>query len=63
MSQLAVPQKRAYLTVSDREILNLGACDCEACYRDGQHEPECCVHDEPQMSCTCGRADQAKGAS
>jgi hypothetical protein len=53
--------KRAHLTVRDRDILNGILCDCVACYRDGQHEPECVVHDEPIGECDCGRADQAKG--
>ncbi|HYP88210.1 MAG TPA: hypothetical protein VEQ59_08650 [Polyangiaceae bacterium] len=38
-------------------------CDCEACRRDGVHEPSCAVHHEPPEPCTCGRTDQAQGAS
>lgn len=55
--------KRAHLTVSDRDILNGVLCACVACYRDGQHEPECHVHDEPQSECSCGRTEQSKAAS
>jgi hypothetical protein len=55
-------QKRAHLTVSDRDILNGVLCDCVACHRDGQHEPECAVHDEPRSECSCGRTEQSKGA-
>jgi len=55
--------KRAHLTVSDRDILNGTLCACEACYRDGQHEPECRVHDEPRSECSCGRTEQSKAAS
>jgi hypothetical protein len=55
--------KRAHLTVSDRDILNGMRCDCEACHRDGQHEPECTVHDEPRSECSCGRTEQSKAAS
>jgi hypothetical protein len=57
----ATPLKRAHLTVRDRDILNGILCDCVACYRDGPHEPECVVHDEPIGECDCGRSDQAKG--
>jgi len=38
-------------------------CDCEACRRDGVHEPTCGVHLDPPRACTCGRTDQSKGAS
>jgi hypothetical protein len=54
-------QKRAHLTVSDRDILNGVWCDCTACHRDGQHEPECAVHDEPRSECSCGRTEQTQG--
>lgn len=56
-------QKRAHLTCSDRDILNGVLCDCAACHRDGQHEPECSVHDEPRSECSCGRTEQSQGAS
>jgi hypothetical protein len=62
MSALIVSiQKRAHLTVSDRDILNGIWCDCVACHRDGQHEPECTVHDEPSSECSCGRTEQTQG--
>ena len=37
-------------------------CECEACVRDGIHEPTCGVHQVPPQKCTCGRTDQSKGA-
>lgn len=55
-------QKRAHVTVSDRDILNGVPCECEACHRDGQHEPDCSVHDEPLGECSCGRTEQSKSA-
>jgi hypothetical protein len=59
---IPTPLKRAHLTVSDRDILNGVLCDCEACHRDGQHEPECVVHDEPIGACSCGRTEQSQSA-
>lgn len=38
------------------------ACKCEACLREGPHEPDCGVHGKPPAACSCGRADQSKGA-
>lgn len=61
MSTIVTTQKRAHLTVSERDILNGVWCSCVACYRDGQHEPECTVHDEPQTECSCGRTEQTQG--
>jgi hypothetical protein len=61
-SATTLPQKRVHLTVSDREILNGVVCECEACHRDGQHEPDCAVHDEPRAECSCGRTEQSQGA-
>jgi hypothetical protein len=37
-------------------------CACEACVRDGLHEPDCEVHARPPAACTCGRTEQSKGA-
>lgn len=58
-----MPNKRANLTVTPEQILSGELCRCVACMRDGQHEPDCDVHDEPAGTCTCGRTDQARGAS
>jgi len=43
-------------------ILDGALCSCTACQRDGQHEPDCPVHDEPRGPCSCGRTEQSKGA-
>ncbi len=37
-------------------------CACEACVRDGLHEPDCKVHSTPPTECSCGRTEQSKGA-
>lgn len=37
-------------------------CACEACVRDGLHEPDCKVHAQPPAACSCGRTEQSKGA-
>lgn len=37
-------------------------CGCEACVRDGLHEPDCGVHASPPKECSCGRNEQSKGA-
>jgi hypothetical protein len=37
-------------------------CACEACVRDGLHEPDCKVHARPPAACTCGRTEQSKAA-
>jgi hypothetical protein len=55
-------QKRAHLTVSPEKILDGQLCACPACKRDGQHEPDCAVHDEPIGGCSCGRTEQSKAA-
>jgi hypothetical protein len=55
-------QKRAHLTVSPAAILDGQLCSCAACQRDGQHEPDCAVHDEPIRGCTCGRTEQSEAA-
>ncbi|HEY3494152.1 MAG TPA: hypothetical protein VGK73_05680 [Polyangiaceae bacterium] len=55
-------RKRAHLTVSPSQILAGELCSCPACLRDGQHEPDCPVHDETPGECRCGRSEQAKGA-
>jgi hypothetical protein len=57
-----MPRKRAHLTVSEAEIKSGILCRCEACLRDGQHEPDCPVHDEPIGDCSCGRTEQSQGA-
>lgn len=57
-----MPTKRARLTESPEDILAGKPCHCSACVRDGQHEPDCAVHDEPPGECGCGRSDAAKGA-
>jgi hypothetical protein len=33
-------------------------CHCDACERDGQHEPTCSVHEEPPGKCDCHRSDR-----
>lgn len=55
------PRKRANVTVSDRDMLNGVWCECAACQRDGLHEPDCTVHDEPRGDCSCGRTEQTQG--
>lgn len=54
--------KRAHLTVSPERILQGELCSCDACMRDGQHEPDCEVHDEPRGPCTCSREQQSQAA-
>jgi hypothetical protein len=54
--------KRAHLTVSPEAILSGALCKCPACVRDGQHEPDCPVHDEPIGRCRCGRTEQSSSA-
>jgi len=54
--------KRAHLTVPIEDIKAGKLCSCRACLKDGQHEPDCAVHDEPIGKCSCNRADQSKGA-
>lgn len=56
------PRKRARLTVSPQEIFQGKRCSCGACLKDGQHEPDCRVHDEPPGNCSCDRAEQAQAA-
>lgn len=56
-------RKRVHLTVSETDLKRGVLCRCEACQRDGQHEPDCPVHDEPIGKCRCGRTEQAQGAS
>jgi len=55
-------QKRAHLTATPEQIARGELCGCEACVRDGQHEPDCPVHDEPRGPCGCGREEQSKAA-
>jgi len=57
-----MPTKRARLTESPEDILAGKPCSCSACLRDGQHEPDCAVHDEPPGECGCGRSDASKSA-
>jgi hypothetical protein len=57
-----MPEKRAHLTVSPEDIKAGKLCSCVACKRDGQHEPDCAVHDEPVRDCSCGRTEQSKSA-
>jgi len=59
---IAMPTKRAHLTTTPEAILKGASCDCPACLRDGPHEPDCPVHDEPIGHCRCDRADQASSA-
>lgn len=65
-SEHPVPKRpapeRPHLTVTPEEIAAGKLCRCEACLRDGPHEPACAVHDEPKGRCSCGREDQSKGA-
>jgi hypothetical protein len=51
------------LTVTPEEILAGMLCSCDACWRDGQHEPDCPVHEEETGDCRCDREDQPTGAS
>lgn len=55
-------KKRAHLTVSAEQLLDGALCSCEACVREGPHEPDCAVHDEPRGSCTCSRKEQTEAA-
>lgn len=55
-------RKHAHLSVTPSEILEGKLCSCEACVRDGQHEPDCRVHDEPRGECSCARQEQSEGA-
>lgn len=55
-------KKRAHLTVSPEEYRDGKLCSCEACVRDGQHEPDCAVHDEPIGECTCDSQEQREAA-
>jgi hypothetical protein len=54
--------KRARLTVTPEQIKAGKFCSCEACVRDGQHEPDCPVHDEPPGACACDRTESSEGA-
>lgn len=55
-------RKRARLTVTPDDIREGKLCHCESCVREGQHEPDCAVHDEPPAECSCGRTEQTEGA-
>ena len=55
-------QKRPRMTVTPEQLKRGELCTCEACVRDGAHEPECPVHEEPSGECACGRAGQNKAA-
>jgi len=57
-----MPTKRAHLTTTPEAIREGALCSCPACLRDGPHEPDCPVHDEPIGPCRCGRTDQASSA-
>lgn len=35
-------------------------CECEACRKDGPHEPMCDVHSEPAEPCNCPKKDERK---
>lgn len=54
--------KRAHLTTTPESIQKGALCSCPACVRDGQHEPDCPVHDEPTGRCSCGRTEQSSSA-
>ena len=56
-------EKGARLTVTPERLRAGELCRCEACVRDGQHEPDCLVHDEPPGACSCGREESRKAAS
>lgn len=56
-------RKQAHLTVTAEEFRAGKLCSCTACVRDGQHELDCAVHDEPRGDCTCGVAEQREAAS
>lgn len=47
---------------TDQESAGPFSCACEACVRDGLHEPNCGVHLAPPQECGCGRTEQSKGA-
>lgn len=55
-------EKYARLTATPQRIKDGELCDCAACLRDGPHEPDCAVHDEPPADCACDRKDQTGGA-
>jgi hypothetical protein len=55
-------RKRARMTVTAEEVKAGKSCACTACLRDGAHEPDCPVHDEPAGDCNCDREDQTSGA-
>ncbi len=55
-------EKRAHLTVTEDELLAGKLCSCDACVREGPHEPDCGVHDEPRGGCTCARTEQTEAA-
>jgi hypothetical protein len=54
--------KRAHLTATPESIQKGVLCSCPACVRDGPHEPDCPVHDEPRGRCGCGRTEQSSSA-
>jgi hypothetical protein len=55
-------KKQAHLTLTPEQILEGDWCRCLACLRDGPHEPDCPVHDEPRGACRCGREEQSQAA-
>jgi hypothetical protein len=57
-----MPESNARMTVTPEQLRAGKPCSCEACVRDGAHEPDCRVHAEPPSDCSCGRSGQNKGA-
>lgn len=61
-TDLRVQQERAErpgyfrLASTPLEIQVGKPCGCEACERDGAHEPACAVHEEPAAACDCARS-------
>jgi len=64
MVHIANPMAQLYarMTVTPDQVIDGMLCACDACLRDGQHEPACPVHSEPRGECRCDREDQTKGA-
>lgn len=57
-----MPNKRARLTITVEQLRAGDLCSCEACVRDGPHEPDCTVHDQAPSACDCGRTEQSESA-
>lgn len=49
------------LASTPEELREGKVCNCAACERDGQHEPECAAHEEPPAECDCGLLQKPSG--